>query len=229
MLMSLILVATAWGVVFDDPDNFGVKRTWAGSSLSVPGNLGGMLFSGDGQTLYVVGNSERSYSALYAVPLTRDPVTKEVTDMGPAANVTLVFSGAPDIAGLDAGWDIGPQGTLFYTYWSANYLGERPGGISGAETLYYMADVSLPSSIAGLAFSPYIRDPNTNFGVMQVSVWGSNRTLYNVPLTPLGGVLCGTHGGVWGVIRVNLNNVRIKIDGPQMNTIRSNYEKRRVN
>lgn len=194
MLMSFIVMATAWGVVFDDPDNFGVKRTWAGSSVSVAGNLGGMLFSGDGQTLYVVGNSETSYSALYAVPLTRDPVTKEVTDMGPAANVTVVFNGAPGIAGLDAGWEIGPGGTLFYTYWSANYLGERPGGVSGAETLYSMGDISLPSSVAGLAFSPYIQDANTNFGVMQVSVWGGNRTLYNIPLTPLGGGLFQPQG-----------------------------------
>ena len=194
LFLSLAICLNARGVTFDDPDNFGVKRSWSGSSLSVPGNLGGMLFTDDGQTLYVVGNSERSNSALYAVPLTRDPVTKEVTDMGPAASVTLVFSGAPGIAGLDAGWEIGPGGTLFYTYWSANYLGERPGGVSGAETLYYMGDVSLPSSVAGLAFSPYIQDPNTNFGMMQVSVWGGNRTLYNIPLTPLGGGLFQPQG-----------------------------------
>lgn len=194
VFLSLAVCLTARGVTFDDPDNFGVKRSWSGSSLSVPGNLGGMLFTGDGQTLYVVGNSERSNSALYAVPLTRDPVTKEITDMGPAASVTLVFSGAPGINGLDAGWEIGPGGTLFYTYWSANYLGERPGGVSGAETLYYMGDVSLPSSVAGLAFSPYIQDANTNFGMMQVSVWGGNRTLYNIPLTPLGGGLFQPQG-----------------------------------
>jgi hypothetical protein len=194
LLLSLGICLTGGGVTFDDPDNFGLKRSWSGGSLSVPGNLGGMLFTDDGQTLYVVGNSEASSSALYAVPLTRDPITKEVTDMGPAANVTRVFGGAPGINGLDAGWEIGPGGTLFYTYWSANYLGERPGGVSGAETLYYMGDVSLPSSVAGLAFSPYIQDPNTNFGMMQVSVWGGNRTLYNIPLTPLGGGLFQPQG-----------------------------------
>jgi len=188
LLFSFVVSQGVWGVTFEDPDNFGEKRTWSGSSLNVPGNLGGMLFTDDGQTLYVVGNSEASNSALYAVPLTRDPVTKEVTDMGPADNVTLVFS-APGRSGLDAGWEIGPEGTLFYTYWDDNYLGQRPGGVSGTETLYYMGDAGLPRSIAGLAFSPYIEDPNTNFGMMQVSVWGANRTLYNVPLNPLGGGL----------------------------------------
>jgi hypothetical protein len=187
LMLSLVVVHGVLGVTFEDPDNFGEKRTWSGSSLSVPGNLGGMLFSDDGQTLYVVGNSEASNSALYAVPLTRDAVTKEVTDMGPAGDVTRVFSGAFGISGLDAGWDVGSEGTLFYTYWSANFLGERPGGVSGAETLCDMEDVGLPSSVAGLTFSPYIEDPNTSFGMMQVSVWGSNRTLYNIPLDPLGG------------------------------------------
>lgn len=191
LLVSLSAPRMVYGVDFDDPDNFGVKNTWAGWSLNVPGYLGGMLFTDDGETVYVVGNSEQYNSALFAVPLTRDPLTHEVLDMGPADQVTVAFEGNSSVRGLDAGWEIGPEGTLFYTYWDANRLGQRPGGVSGDETLYHMGNVGIPSSVAGLTFSPFITDPNTNFGMMQVSVWQAAgvRDLYNVPLTPLGGGL----------------------------------------
>ncbi len=188
LALSLAAAPVASEVIFEDPDSFEVKRTWAASSLNIPSPLGGMLFSEIGDTLHVVGNSEGYSSALYAVPVTRDPATNEVVDLGPADQVRLVFSGDTSIAGLDAGWEIGPEGTLFYTYWSANYLGQRPGGTSGTETLFNMADVSLPSSIAGLTFSPYITEPNTGFGMMQVSVW-LGAAIYNVRLTALGGGL----------------------------------------
>jgi hypothetical protein len=136
--------------------------------------------------LYVVGASESSISALYAVPVTRDPATQDIVDIGPASAVVKVFSGNATTAGLDAGFEFGPAGTLFYTYWSSNRLGERPGGVGGAETQFNMANVGVPSSIAGLTFSPHRTDPGTGFGRMQISSWqGAN--LYEVPLTPAAG------------------------------------------
>jgi hypothetical protein len=59
----------------------------------------------------VVGASETSASALYAVPVTRDPVTRSVTALGPAGVVTKAFDGKPTTPGLDAGFDVGPAGT----------------------------------------------------------------------------------------------------------------------
>ena len=145
-----------------------------------------MMFSDDGDTLYVVGNAEQLNSALYAVPVTRDPTTNQVTDLGPAESTTLVFSGS--LTGLDTGLEIGPDGTLFYTYWSDNYIGQRPGGFGGAEMVYNMAAVGVPSSVAGLTFSPHLDDTSTGFGQMQVSSWQGDN-IYNVPLTPAGGGL----------------------------------------
>jgi hypothetical protein len=187
MLVGLVLVAlagSAQALTLDDPANYHLKNTWSGASLGIPSHLGGLLYSEDGSMLYVVGDSEGSTSALYAVPVTRDPSTLEVTALGPAAAVTIVFAGSK--AGLDAGWDRGPAGTLFYTYWNANFLGERPGGLAGPETLFDMAAVSLPSSIAGLAFSPHFDDPGTGFGQMQVSTW-YGADLWDVALLPSGG------------------------------------------
>ena len=175
----------AAAIVLDDPATFQVKHMWSATSLGIPGPLGALVFAADGLTLYVVGASESSISALYAVPVTRDAATNAVVDLGPAASVTKVFSGNPTTAGLDAGFDFGPTGTLFYTYWSANYLGERPGGVGGAETRFDMAKVGVPSSIAGLTFSPHVLDPATGFGQLQISSW-SGANLYDVPLTPAG-------------------------------------------
>ncbi len=185
-VLALGVVGRSGAVQLEDPANYQVKRTWSGASLTVPAPLGGLMFSPDGATLYVVGASEGNSSALYAVPVTRDPVTMEVVDLGPAAAVTKVFDGSA--AGLDAGFEIGPAGTLFYTYYPANKLGQRPGGAGGAEAVYDMAAVGVPRSIAGLTFSPHLTDPATGFGLMQISAWpGAN--LYDVPLDPAGGGL----------------------------------------
>lgn len=176
----------ATAIVLEDPVGFQVKHTWSASSLGIPGHLGALIFSADGAMLYVVGASESSISALYAVPVTRDPATQDIVDIGPASAVVKVFSGNATTAGLDAGFEFGPAGTLFYTYWSANYLGERPGGLGGSETRFDMSKVGVPSSIAGLTFSPHLLDPGTGFGQLQISSW-SGANLYDVPLTPAGG------------------------------------------
>jgi hypothetical protein len=52
----------------------------------------------------------------------------------------------------------------------------------------------VPSSVAGLTFSPHIEDTATNFGQMQVSSWqetlsAQSRDIYNIPLIPVGGGL----------------------------------------
>jgi hypothetical protein len=187
---SFVLAALAslplFSADFEDPAAYSVKRTWSSSSLNIPGPLGGLLFDAVGTKLYVVGASESGSSAVYEVPVTRDPESKEVTDLGPPAAVSLVFGGT--LSGLDAGLEYGPNGTLFYTYWPAHYLGLRPGGMAGAETLYSMSTVGAPVSIAGLTFSPHFGDPNTAFGMMQASVWSAagERRLFDIPLIPKG-------------------------------------------
>ncbi len=181
--MALAAGSAAQAVItLEDPVNFQVKNTFSATTLGVPGPLGGLMFSPDGTVLYLVGASELTTSALYRIPVTRDPATHQVTDLGPAAAITKAFDGNAATPGLDTGLELGPGGTLFYTYWSSNFLGERPGGVAGAETQFNMAPIGVPSSIAGLTFSPHRTDPGTGFGRMQISSWqGAN--LYEVPLT----------------------------------------------
>jgi len=171
---------------------FQVKRVWAGSSLSatgtsrpslgIPANLGGMLFSGDGNTLYIVGAADDTTSGVYAVSVVRDAMTHEVTDLvGPA---TLAFSGTSPFAstGLDAGLEFGPSGTLFYSYFDANRLAERV----GTEMQFSLNPLGVPRAIAGFTFSPFRIDPGTGFGRLQINTaYGSN--LYELALSPSGG------------------------------------------
>ena len=172
---------------------FQVKRVWAGSSLSstgtsrpslgIPANLGGMLFSGDGNTLYIVGAADDTTSGVYAVSVVRDAMTHEVTDLvGPAA---LVFSGTSPFAstGLDAGLEFGPSGTLFYSYFDANRLAERVGT---TETQFSLNPLGVPRAIAGFTFSPFRIDPGTGFGRLQINT-GLGSNLYELSLGPSGG------------------------------------------
>ncbi|MGB5694764.1 MAG: hypothetical protein WBM46_03850 [Polyangiales bacterium] len=180
---ALLPASLAGALELEDADRFEVVNTWSGASVGVPGRLGAMMFSQDGNTLYVVGNAEGSDSAVYAVIVRRDAATNKVTDLGPAETTTMLFAGS--LVGLDTGLEIGPDGTLFYTYWDANHIGERPGGFGGDETLYDMATVGVPTSVAGLTFSPHSQDPNSGFGQMQVSSWQGDN-IYNIPLMPAG-------------------------------------------
>ena len=70
--------------------------------------------------------SETTRSAVYEVPVVRDPLTKKVINLLPTTGI--IYNGDPSTAGLDAGFEFGPEGTIFNTYWSANKMGQRPGG-----------------------------------------------------------------------------------------------------
>jgi hypothetical protein len=182
---------TPTGVVPSDPASFTVKRCWTETDLGVPAPLGGLHFSADGSTLYVIGGADSSASAIHALPVTRDAATHEVVDLAASAGSFPGMSPAPG-SGLDAGLEVGPGGTYFMTYLGVDVnqedvtvLGERPAGVSGAETQFDTGMLSgITNSLAGLTFSPFITDPGTSFGIMQVSTLLG--AIYDVPLTATG-------------------------------------------
>src|SRR5262249_39810105 len=121
-LCLAVLVATAGAQTFTDP-TFSVKRQWTATSLGLPSKPGGMLFSADGINLYVISTPDASqHHGLYRVNVTRGGATNEVTNLtGPAVQI---FGGPPPTPGLDSGLELGPAGTLFYTYWGFNDVGD---------------------------------------------------------------------------------------------------------
>jgi hypothetical protein len=191
----LLQASPSRGVILADPATFMVKRTWSAAMVNVPTNLAGIRFSSDGSTLYVVGAADIPSSAMYAVPVVRDPNTNEITDLA-MASATPFF--AADVStpagGLDSGPEAGPAGTLFYTYFNANdgnFIGQRRAGDIATEMQFDLEPQGVPLWLSGLAFSPFRIDAGTGFGMLQVSVYTGDpdttpRDVYDVPLTPVG-------------------------------------------
>lgn len=192
----LVLVARAAHAVCDpspivlaDPATFSVKRCWTATDLGVPIPLGGLRFSADGATLYVIGGADSSSSAINALPVSRDAVTGEVTALATPAMV-LPASSPTGLSGLDAALEVGPSGTVFVTYFGVDagnqdisVVAERPGGVGGSETKFDLVALSgLTQSAGGLTFSPLRTDPATGFGRMQVSV--GLGAIYDIALAP---------------------------------------------
>ncbi len=182
-------------VTLADPVTYTVKRTWSAATLSIPTSLAGIRFAPDGNTLYAVGSADVPASAMYAIPVVRDPTTHEIVDLAMAA-ATPVFSANVSTAagGLDSGPATGPAGTLFYTYFDANngnFIGERRPSDIGTETQYDVAPLGVPLWLGGLAFSIFRTDPGTSFGRLNVSVYTGDpdttpRDVYEIGLTPQG-------------------------------------------
>ncbi|MFT6233445.1 MAG: hypothetical protein ACJAZO_003965 [Myxococcota bacterium] len=181
MMTFLLMGLAAHAQVVVEPDQFAIGSTWAAEAeLALPDSQGACMFTEDGTEMYAVGRAEESESQLFSLSVTRDPGNHRVTAFGQAVSL---FGGTE--SGLDSGLVVGPEGTLFYTYWSSNHLGIRPGGVTGAETIYNMADYNVDESIAGLTISPYLNDPATNFGMFQFTVYDTD-SMWNLPLIPLG-------------------------------------------
>jgi hypothetical protein len=195
-LCALLGWATAArAITFADPVTFAEKRSWSAAMVGVPANLAGIRFSSDGTTLYAVGKADLPTSAVYAIPVVRDPGTNEITDLG-TASATPFFAAnvSTTEGGLDSGPEEGPSGTLFYTYFNANagnFIGERRAGDLAMEMQFDLAPKGVPLWLSGLAFAPSRIDPATGFGTLQVSVYNGDpdttpRDVYEVPLSPLG-------------------------------------------
>jgi hypothetical protein len=79
--MQVMRASPAAAITLQDPAHFQVARTFT-VSPGVPRPIGGVRFSADGATLYVVGGADTATSALYRMAVTRSATTQEVTALG---------------------------------------------------------------------------------------------------------------------------------------------------
>lgn len=181
-------------VTLADPVTFTIKGTWS-AAPTIPTSLAGIRFSPDGNTLYAVGSADVPASAMYAIPVVRDPSTHEITDLSIAAATPVFSANVSTLAGgLDSGPATGPAGTLFYTYFNANdgnFIGERRPSDIGTEMQFDVAPLGVPLWLGGLAFSIFRADPGTGFGRLNLSVYTGDpdttpRDVYEIGLTPQG-------------------------------------------
>ena len=139
--------------------------------------------------LYVVASANENSSKMMAVSVTRDPVTHEVTALGPS---NAAFNGnnplQGEAAGLDAAAEFGPAGTFFYSYFPANFSrATARRGRGGGESVTDITPLGIDPSIGAIAFSPFRTDPGTGFGAMQTA--NGQGEIFEVSLNPAGGGL----------------------------------------
>ena len=117
------------------------------------GSLGGLTFApGDPQTLWVGDRANTTAAAIHAVGVTRDG-TGGVTGLtGPRALVTTAPGSSS--GGIDGGIDFAPNGTLFYTVYSSNQIGQVKPGSTAPDRFISLNDLSIGSSVGTLRFVP---------------------------------------------------------------------------
>jgi len=117
-----------------------------GSVTGVPTNYGGLTFLDDSDLL-LGGAANGGSGAIYDVPVTRDPITGQITSLGtPTLYATSPF--------IDGGLVFGPNGVLFATGFPNNTLLEYlPGATAPSETIDLTA-LGVQSSVGTVQFVP---------------------------------------------------------------------------
>jgi len=150
----------------------GYTLTDLGSITDLPAQYGGLTIRPeDPNTLYIGGSANLFYAALYTVPLVRDPENQNITGFGGPATLLV------DAPNIDGGVYFAPNGTLLFTRYNMNELGQiLPNGnyVSTSLTQY-----GVSSSVGSLAIVPagYPGAGNLIFSSYNASV------LYRVPYT----------------------------------------------
>jgi hypothetical protein len=153
-------------------DTAGYTLTDLGSITDLPAQYGGLTIKpNEPDILYIGGNANYSNGALYAVPLVRDESTNNIIGFGGPA--TLIAN-TPNI---DGGVTFASNGTLLFTRYSMNELGQILPDNSYINTP--LSTYGVASSVGSLAFVPegFPGAGNLIFSSYNASV------LYQVPFT----------------------------------------------
>lgn len=170
----LTLSAVAFGQ-FTLPPGVVYSGSYLGTSLNLPGPLGGIEFSADGSLLYCGTGANGGGGEIRVMNVIRNPVTNKITGFGQATVV------AP-AAFIDGGLQFHPTAnTLFFTQYPNNGLGQVVLG-GGPQTSTSLTATGIPGSVGSLEFVP-AGLPNAG-NLIIASYSGGN--IYTVPLTPNG-------------------------------------------
>lgn len=129
---------------------------------NIPSGYGGIAFL-DSDTLLVTRDPYTAEATIYEVDVIRDPDTNSITGYaGPATFFaeapgigSLDPDSEPEPGGLDAGLVVAPNGTLLYTTWFDNSIGQLlPGSISPDEFIDLTALGIDPPSVGSLTIVP---------------------------------------------------------------------------
>lgn len=155
-LFLLLAVVPARAIVLDLP-GFTVVNQF-GLPSGVPAPLGDVLFSDDGSTLYILGNSEGGGSGVWQSSVSRDGAGN-VISLGPATNV---FTSSDPSLDTSLEFRPGTTDTFFFRAASGRVGQRRPDGTIDSLTVPGAAD------FGGAAFVPGVLP---NAGDLLVGNW----------------------------------------------------------
>ena len=149
VLLTVLAGGTAFAGVIAPSYSGSYSYVDLGSApVAVPGPYGGVLVkAGDPNTLLLGGSGNNGGGVIYSVGVTRD-AGGHITGFD---GTSTLFSTAPYI---DGGLAYAPNGTLLFTEYPTNQIGEiKPGSTSPDKTIN-LNDIPVPSSVGTLAFIP---------------------------------------------------------------------------
>ena len=148
-LLSLFLLTTTASAQLLAPEfvSEGYALIDLGNVPGVPANYGGLTIRAtEPNTLYIGGAANQGGAAVYTIGLERDPNTMEIT--GFTGNATF-FAAAPNI---DGGLLFAPNGTMLYTRYSMNELGQLLPDATALST--QLGPVGVAASVGSLGLVP---------------------------------------------------------------------------
>lgn len=170
LFLSLLIASGYSQTLTEEFVDNGYSLSNLGSAPDVPGSFGGLTIRPEEpNTLYLGGAANSAGAALYAVDLVRDPETGTITGFSGTATV---FADTPNI---DGGVTFTESGTLLFTQYNQNNLGQ----ILPDDT-YISTDLSqygIASSVGSLGFVP---DDFSGAGNLIFASFNGS-SLFNVP------------------------------------------------
>jgi len=152
--------------------NAGYTLTDLGSVVELPSQYGGLTIRPDQpNTLYIGGYANDAEGAIYSVALVRDAVTNNITGFGGAA---VFYVAAPN---NDGGIFFAPNGTLLFTRYSMNHLGQILPDNSYVTTS--LTELGISSSVGSIVLVPAGYPGAGNLIIASYN----GHILYNVPYT----------------------------------------------
>ena len=180
-LIGLAFVATVWGMVgvtqaqtLSAPYSTKYSIFDLGTVSGLPTPYGGLtLRAGTSSTLLIGGSANTGAGGIYSIGLTRDASNHINGFTGTAS----LFATAPNI---DGGLAYAPNGTLLFTEFPNNAMGEIKAGSVAPDKTDPLA--SIASSVGSLGFVPSGLPGAGGFKIASYS----NGNFYDVTLTPDG-------------------------------------------
>lgn len=175
LLLALLVLASLDGFSQTLTPEFqaaGYTLTDLGSINLLPTRYGGLTIRpGQPNSLYICGDANGGAGALYTVALSRDPVTHHITGF---AGDAVLYVAAPD---NDGGLFFAPNGTLLFTRYSMNHMGQILPDNTYITTL--LTDYGVSPSVGSIVLVPSGYPGAGNL----IAASFNAGILYNIPYT----------------------------------------------